>query len=430
MVGVPPEPDDAESKPVPKSKLGFWLGCLLVLAGLLINEVSIRTWFYDGVFWSVGKRVATALLQAILLGAGLTSLLLRRRRWSVRRGAVHLLREHPRISGLLVGGVLLSAAALLSALALAWLRPPADETVVFDADSGERLRGFAREDVLLGYRPIADLSVRVLKRAGETSVYEARYSFDGRSRRRTPLAEGKRPPRFAIFMGCSFAFGEGVNDDQTLPYYFAAYGDGYRPYNYGFSGYGTQQMLALLEGGDLPAEIAEESGLLVYVYLSQHVQRAIGSLQVFNGWGAYMPYYFIDGSGTLRRSGNFTSGRPWTALWFWTAGKLRLPQYLGFDYPRQVPEHDELVARMVEEARNRFLKLFPGSRFAVLIYPRGSRDTRLAPRLKRMGIPYFDYWDLLDGADPSLRIAGDGHPTSKAYEIVARRLVADIASGR
>ena len=56
-----------------------------------------------------------------------------------------------------------------------------------------------------------------------------------------------RKSEFVIFTGCSFVFGEGVNDNQTLPYLYGKQNPAVRCYNYGFPGYGTQQMLAVLQ---------------------------------------------------------------------------------------------------------------------------------------------------------------------------------------
>ncbi len=408
------------------SRARLWWGCILVAASLLANEVTIQAWWHDGVFWSVGNRVATALLQALLLTAGLTLLVLWRRKRTVRDALAGMLRTHPRTAGLLAGVLLLLGAGLGLALAARAAIVPADRVLIHNATTGEPLERFAQEDVLLGYRPLANQAVTVHKTAGAATVYRVTYRFDGRHRRDTPAAAGEGTEHFAIFMGCSLVFGEGVEQRETLPYHFGVHSPRHRPYNYGFSGYGTQQMLALLEEGGLRSEIEEPRGVLVYLYSGFHVPRVIGSLRVFNGWGAHMPYYFVDEAGVLRRSGTFTSGRPWTSLWFWAAGKLRLGRLLNLDYPKRRPEHYELVARIVEASRDRFRELFPGSHFLVVYYPLGSRDEQVPARLEQRGIRVLDYGDLLDASDPSLRIPGDGHPTAKAYETIARRLAAEV----
>jgi hypothetical protein len=59
----------------------------------------------------------------------------------------------------------------------------------------------------------------------------------------------------------------------------------YRPYNYGGIGYGPQQMLAKLQEGGIQQEVAEHQGVLVYLLIPDHVNRAIGTMQVHNDRG-------------------------------------------------------------------------------------------------------------------------------------------------
>jgi hypothetical protein len=50
----------------------------------------------------------------------------------------------------------------------------------------------------------------------------------------------------------------------------------------------------------------------------------------------------------------------------------------------------------------------------------------LVPHFKAAGIKYLDYSTLLDPTDPRFHLAGDLHPTTEAYEIVATSLVKDL----
>lgn len=326
--------------------------------------------------------------------------------------------------------MLLAGAGLCTLWLVGRSNPRPDDVAVVDLATGRQIDRFVREDALLGYRPIPNLAVRVEKRsATRTPIYDVTYTFDSRSRRYTPTSGEEGRDHFAIFTGGSFAFGEGLNDNETLPFYFGTLTRHYLPYNYGFSGYGTQQMLALLEAGELRSEIEPKRGVLLYVYLNLHISRVIGSLRVVNGWGANMPYYDLDEPGKVRRFGSFKSGRPWTYLLFTIAARTRLQEYFNLRYPRHSAQQDVLVAKVIEASRERFLELFPGSRFLVLIYPRTGRS-RMIQLLQQRGIQLLDYQELFDPKDPSLRIPGDGHPTAKANRIVARQLVADVVPGQ
>ena len=138
-------------------------------------------------------------------------------------------------------------------------------------------------------------------------VYDVNYTTDEFSRRITPWSSRGPVDKFALFFGCSFMFGQGVMDNETLPYYVGELTSRYRPYNYGGIGYGPQQMLAKFQERTLPREVSERQGVLIYLLIGDHVNRAIGSVQVHNDRGIGMPFYTVDSDGMLVRRGNFKS---------------------------------------------------------------------------------------------------------------------------
>jgi hypothetical protein len=99
----------------------------------------------------------------------------------------------------------------------------------------------------LGYRPPADAVLQASRTIDGETVYRARYSFDSQHRRLTPTRISDKRDRFALFFGGSFVFEEGLNDHETLPFFTCEIRDEYRPYNYGFHGYGPQSMLEMFE---------------------------------------------------------------------------------------------------------------------------------------------------------------------------------------
>src|SRR5439155_3453419 len=129
-------------------------------------------------------------------------------------------------------------------------------------------------------------------------------------RRVTPIAGcSSCRTKFLLFFGCSVAFGSGVKDTETVPFYASQFAPAYRAYNYGIPGYGTQQVLARLQSEKIDQEVNEKNGILIYVFIDHHVRRVIGSLDTIR-WGASWPYYTLDASDNLVRKGTFTSGRP------------------------------------------------------------------------------------------------------------------------
>lgn len=200
------------------------------------------------------------------------------------------------------------------------------------------------------------------------------------------------------------------------------------PYNYGFHGYGPQQMLAKLESGTLAAELDSDRGMLVYACLVGHEERAVGSMRVYNGWGIWMPYYSVDATGELVRRGDFTTGRPLRSMIYKLLGMSQTLKFFEFNYPFRISDAEyELTARIIERSAELYEETFGNDRFYVAVLPTIDRDLEILPYLEKAGIKYFDYSRLYDPRDDSNRIVGDGHPAPQSYERIAARLVGDIA---
>ena len=54
--------------------------------------------------------------------------------------------------------------------------------------------------------------------------------------------------RYALFLGCSYTFGDGVGDSETLPAPFGARAPAYHVYNFATTGYGPPRANEWLAG--------------------------------------------------------------------------------------------------------------------------------------------------------------------------------------
>jgi len=286
---------------------------------------------------------------------------------------------------------------------------------------------FQHPDELLGYTGIPGAETRALKNRGEKTIYDVTYSLDEYGRRTTPV-EGSEPgDRYAMFFGGSFTFGEGLNNNETLPSWLAHYSDSITPYNYGHPGYGPQNVLTLLQRSDIRDQIPEPNGLLIYPIISTHVQRAIGSMIVYSTWGYSMPYYYLDTDGSLERDGNFTTGRPLRSMFYSLIGKSQLFKYLRLDLPFNAGKQDlQLTAAIIGAAKAAYQKKFGNDNFYVLIWPGATTARQLIPYLDELGIRYLDYYSRIDFGEEKYQIEGDGHPSASAQQALARFIAEDI----
>jgi hypothetical protein len=283
---------------------------------------------------------------------------------------------------------------------------------------------FFRQDEDLGIALENNRRVRCEVLYDNKQLWDVHYSSDEFGRRTTTHLSESEPKQFAVFFGCSYLFGEGSNDDETIPSQFSKAAPQFRSYNYGVPGYGTQQMLAIIESGKLKQEIREEQGIGVYLYLPEiHESRVIGEMEIVNSFGANFPYYFLDKEKNLQRNGQFSSGRKLTNSIYSVLGKSRTRQYFGLNFPRRQEAHYQLATALMVHSAKLFKEQFPTSEFYVVVYPNQlTPPLPILNNLKTLDIKVMDFSKLFDSSHVENQYVGDGHPTPKANAMLATAL--------
>ena len=122
-------------------------------------------------------------------------------------------------------------------------------------------------------------------------IYDVIYTIGDDGFRVTPVDPGSGDQ--IVFYGDSFTFGEGLKNNETLPYYFAQL-TGRPVKNYGFHAYGVQQPLSIMKS-DL-----DTSGAVNFLLTAPwHAERA--ACKVFYSAGS--PKYEIAADGSVVETG-------------------------------------------------------------------------------------------------------------------------------
>lgn len=263
--------------------------------------------------------------------------------------------------------------------------------------------------------------IRHIQRTDTELVFDATYSFDSFGRRKNILPRKASQQRFLILFGCSFTYGNGLNDDETLNYHIARQSEQYYPYNYAIGASGTNALLSLVEKTDFKTQVSESTGDFVYVYLPiSHVARATGrhpSLRFLQ----FDPWFKQKDDGSLVQAGLFRD-RVWQNRFYkllgWFAETVRGQPN------RIVPplgEDDYLtVCQMIAQAKRRFLQQYPNSRFLVYAHPiAGAIESPLQQCLAEKGVDFLNGKNLTG----DFTIANDGHPNSRANRAVAKEIL-------
>lgn len=133
---------------------------------------------------------------------------------------------------------------------------------------------------ITGYGVLPNVSGKSIsrnKRTGEI-IYDVTYSTNENGWRKIPSSNANSKKCF-LFFGDSFTYGEGLNDDETLPFFFGKEMKDYQIFNFGLHGYGPHQALALILSGEVERVLSDkkcESINALYESLNDHIQRANG----------------------------------------------------------------------------------------------------------------------------------------------------------
>lgn len=279
-------------------------------------------------------------------------------------------------------------------------------------------------DKLLGFKPKPSIRMHSIKRVDGRTLYDVHYTIDAFSRRDTPVENAGARKNFALFFGCSYTFGEGLNDDQTMEYLVSKELKDVRAYNYGFSAYGAQQMLARLEDGKIPEQVKERRGVGLYFFVGDHMRRTLGTLDLVHNWST-MPYYDFSDGKLVRKADSFEEGKPVSEYLTRFAWFKKLVQWRHFKFTDR--DYD-LFSEIILESKHRFETQFPGSVFYVVFMGGWGEEhrERLIPFLSKKGIRFLDYSKTpeLDGGDFYFKF--DGHPNPRGAETFASTLSPDL----
>ena len=285
-------------------------------------------------------------------------------------------------------------------------------------------------DTLLGYRPNSNVYSYGKKIFVDTVIYKMSYRLDAHGHRITPdsLSSNKK---FAAFWGCSFTFGDGLNDDETIPFYFSKNSKSFEGYNFGYSGYGPAQALLKLQHDSLNRIITQKDGIGFYVFIHDHINRTIGSMSNFMMNKGRNPCFEIEGENLIYR-GLFKDVYPQRSSIYKKMGENGFCRYFKIGHPFKLNDkHFTLTGRVLEETSKEFQRKFPNNDFYVIMYPSITQkdydaDEKIIEYLKKKKIKYLDYRKLFDPTAKDYNINHDSHPTAFANDILTKQIIKDL----
>ncbi len=260
---------------------------------------------------------------------------------------------------------------------------------------------------------------------GTKVISRSKFSTDDHGRRVTPQL-GNDQTKSVLFFGCSFTFGRGLNDNETLPAYFAKLVPDLKVYNYAVPGAGPQQMLRWLDSNLLPTTLQVPPKLAVYVFIPQHYSRVVGGFYE----SADAPFYSLE-EGHLKYNGFFSQARPWRSALQKSIEDNPYYPLLTQILPARISGSDEdLLCAIVTRAKDLFVQQFPGIDFVVanyaLKYPSPPMTEALRRCAREQNLKLIEYEDLLPPSQAVIDVKYDIHPSALSNKHFAEQLAKEM----
>ncbi len=275
-----------------------------------------------------------------------------------------------------------------------------------------------KPNVNYGYLHRANESVRDIARTQEQLLYDSIYTTDSYSRR-INLTKPKGKEFFLILGGCSFVFGAGLNDNQTLNHFINEAQSKYYAYNYGVSGSSINLLLARLHHEQaFNSQLEFESGDLVYTFISDHVPRAVGAWPTAKS----TPYFRKNTKGRMEFAGsiekNFSFFRRIlidSVPFFPEALKINrfIPRVNSSDY--------EYFCSLIKETNETWKEKHKKGRFVFAFHPFQETDEKIVACLEANKILYFH--PKITDFSGRYDIPVDHHPNDRMNKFYAAQIL-------
>lgn len=312
------------------------------------------------------------------------------------------------------------------------------ETTVKDDNSSK----YIIENKYFGYGPTKDIKINKKRFYNETMLYSADYTIEN-GLRITPSSNSNLNDECIIFFGGSFTFGEGVNDQESMPYIVGSL-QNKKVYNWGFGGYGPHQMLATIDNEMINCE----PNVIIYQAIEGHIVRSAGKAS----WDKVGPKYILD-NGILYFSGFFddtdSSNINQSSLikkinnqleksYLYKKYILKEGTYFISDYDVQL--YNEIIAT----TQKKILAQFSESEFHIILWdkPPGTDEDffknetndnnieKMINEFKRLNIKFHlisnilpNYFNKMEKYEISQY---DKHPNALAHQLIADYVVKNI----
>ena len=259
--------------------------------------------------------------------------------------------------------------------------------------------------------------------------YSVRYTTDKFGRRKAWDTGDKN----ILFLGCSFTFGQGVENEQTFPY-LVGQKLGVRTYNAGIPGSSPSIILKSLRDKTIPGEISGRETTVILTIIPEHLERITASIAYFreNSHTFHThPYAYLE-DGKIVLKDNFPDDTSFKKKLPFYLSRLNFPKALGIEFPVSHEESYLLMAEILKEIERELRKNYPQIKnFMVSFFPTGNarvinrtlRDVFIKEKLNVLDFTFLNGPTLFE---EDFYLKYDGHPSPITYELYSDLLIHEL----
>lgn len=253
-------------------------------------------------------------------------------------------------------------------------------------------------------------SVREKRFVGKEVFYDVTYTLDNRHVRISRAEPENKTLKNFIAVGCSFTFGVGVNDSETITGQLAQKVKNYNFYNLGVPGGGLTEMLDDIYYKDRLVNLNKNGGVVVYYYWRDHFRRYFKNIDTPL---KERVYYEIENE-KLKRTQPYLDAADWQNNLQSSIEKSYFLRHINFGEDNFSLERQNKFVNYLSFVQKFYKENYNLDFYVFFLEPANTPSKYFLDSLSLQKIKYIRFQRLLDVFDAhQFVIGGDGHYNPK-----------------
>ena len=222
-----------------------------------------------------------------------------------------------------------------------------------------------------------------------------------------------------VFTGCSFAYGQGLKETETLPYLISKM-TSHPVYNLGIVSAAINHTISMLKLGIFEEKVKQEPAVVIYIYSDFHIYRLVMPNIIFEP-NEYL--YKIKKDELVKKRPPFIVSRfiilsliREHLIYFLSKYNLKYNVYLK-----------KLLKIHILSMNKILLDKYPNTKFIIIVYNNSPNFETIEQELEKQGIIIIRVnQDFGIDTFDNKYVLDDGHPNAEVWQIIAPKLYKKI----